>query len=109
MRSGWLLTGTSQHESMVAAAVRAALERLPVERALQLSIAALILLTVLSQGSLLSWLEAARKLRWAALLVFAALAFVYAFERFDARRLRFVHGGAAVLCALALASAAWSA
>jgi hypothetical protein len=94
---------------MVAAAVRAALDRMPLERALQLSIAALILLTVLSQGSLLSWLDAARKLRWAALLVFAALTLLYAARAFDRRRLGFVHAGAALLCALALASTAWSA
>ena len=81
---------------------------MPLERALQVSIVALILLTVLSQGSLLSWLEPARKLRWAALLVFAALALVYALVGFDRRRLGFAHVGAALLCALAFASVLWS-
>ena len=94
---------------MVAAAVRAALDRLPLERALQLSIAALIVVTVLSQGSLVSWVETAKKLRWAALLVFAGLALAYAYARFDRRRVGVVQAAAGVLCLLALASATWSA
>lgn len=94
---------------MVAAAVRDALDRMPLERALQLAIAALIVTTVLSAGALLSWVGPARKLRWAVLLVFAALALLYAFRRLDRKQLGLAHAGGAVLCAFALASAAWSA
>ena len=81
----------------------------PLERALQLSIAALILLTVLSQGSLLSWIDTARRLRWLTLLVFVGLALAYAWSRGGFRRLGFAHAAGAILIALALASIAWSA
>lgn len=93
---------------MLAPAVRDALNRLPFERAVQVSIAALILFTVLSQGSLLSWLETARRLRWLALFAFAALALTYALSRGGIRRLGAVHAGAAALIGLALVSTAWS-
>jgi len=89
--------------------VRNALDRLPLERALQLSIVLLILVTVLSQGSLLSWIDTARKLRWLTLFAFVALALGYAWSRGGFRRLGFAHAGGAVLIALALASVAWSA
>ncbi len=93
---------------MLAPAVRDALYRLPLERALQVSLAALIFLTVLSQGSLLSWLETARKLRWLALFAFVALALAYALSRGGIRRLGAVQAGAAALIGLALVSTAWS-
>lgn len=88
--------------------MRQALDRVLLERGLQLSIAALILFTVLSQGSLLSWLETARRLRWLTLFVFAALALAYAASRGGVRRIGLVHLGGAVLITLALASTAWS-
>jgi hypothetical protein len=81
----------------------------PLERALQLTIAALILFTVLSQGSLLSWIDTARKLRWLTLFVFAAIAIAYAVSRAGWRRLGFVQAGGAFLVGLALVSTAWSA
>jgi len=87
--------------------VREVLDRLPFERALQLSIAALVLVTVLSQGALLSWIGPARKLRWAALFILAALAVGYALRRRD-RWVGFVHPAAAALALLALASVLWS-
>jgi O-antigen ligase/polysaccharide polymerase Wzy-like membrane protein len=82
---------------------------LVLERALQLTIAALILFTVLSQGSLLSWIDTARKLRWLTLFAFAGLAIAYAVSRAGWRRLGFVQAGGAVLIGLALVSTAWSA
>ena len=88
--------------------MRDALDRGPLERVLQLSIAALIVLTVLSQGSLVSWLDVARKLRWAALFGFVAVALAYAYRRGGLRRLGFVHAAAAALIALAAVSTAWS-
>jgi hypothetical protein len=89
--------------------VRDALDRLPLERALQLSIAALIFFTVLSQGSLLSWIDTARRLRWLTLFVFAGLAIAYALSRAGWRRLGFVQAGGAFLIGLALVSTEWSA
>lgn len=93
---------------MLAPAVRDALYRLPLERALQVSLAALIFLTVLSEGSLLSWLETARELRWLALFAFVALALAYALSRGGIRRVGAVQAGAAALIGLALVSTAWS-
>jgi hypothetical protein len=85
------------------------LNRLQLERVLQLTIAALIFFTVLSQGSLLSWIDTARKLRWLTLFVFAAVAILYAVSRAGWRRFGFVQAGGAFLIALALVSTAWSA
>jgi hypothetical protein len=89
--------------------VRNALDRLPLVRALQLAIAALILFTVLSQGSLLSWIDTTRTLRWLTLFVFVGLSLAYAWSSGGLRRLGFVHACAAALIALALVSTAWSA
>ncbi len=89
--------------------MRAALERLPLERALQLALVALIVLTLLSQGSLLSWIGPARKLRWLALFAFVGLAIVYAWRRRGGRLSGFEHAAGAFLVALALVSATWSA
>jgi O-antigen ligase len=88
--------------------VRDALDRLPLERALQLTIAALILFTVLSQGSVLAWLATAQKLKWAALCAFAALAVAYAVRNDGVRRLGFAQYAGAALIVLCLASTVWS-
>jgi O-antigen ligase len=88
--------------------VRDALRRFPLERALQLSIALAIVTSVLAAGAILSWLETARRLRWALLLVVVALAVAFAFRE----RRRFsptaASGCAGIFAALALASTAWS-
>lgn len=81
---------------------------LTLERAIQLAIVATVVTAVLAAGALLSWLEPARKLRWAALLILFALSLV------SARRARppfhpaSTYAAAAGLCALALLSATWS-
>jgi hypothetical protein len=93
---------------MVAAAVRDALNRLTLERLIQLAIVATVVTAVLAAGALLSWLEPARKLRWVALLALLALALVAARRAGLALRPRGAYAAVAVLGALAVLSAAWS-
>jgi hypothetical protein len=88
--------------------VRPALRRPTFERALQLATVAVVLFTVIAAGSILDWMSPARKLRWVALLVLAALATVYALRR----RGRLPPAGlaaAGAFVALALVSVGWSA
>lgn len=88
--------------------MRPALRRLTFERALQLATVAVVLLTVLASGSIVDWMPAARKLRWAALFALVALAVAYAYRR-RARPPLAVTGAVAGFVALAIVSAAWSA
>jgi hypothetical protein len=90
--------------------VRDAFRRFPLERALQLTIVLAIVTSVLAAGALLSWIDAARKLRWAALLLFVALAVSIALrERRRRAEIPVAAGaGAAVFVALVVASLAWS-
>jgi hypothetical protein len=88
--------------------VRPALRRPTFERALQLATIAVVLLTVVAAGSILDWMSPARKLRWIALVVLAALAVAYVARG----RGRLPVAGllaAAVFLALALVSVGWSA
>ncbi|MEP6978492.1 MAG: O-antigen ligase family protein [Thermoleophilia bacterium] len=81
---------------------------LALERAIQLAIVATVVTAVLAAGALLSWLEPARKLRWAALLVLLALSLVAARRARPSFHPASTYGAAAGLGALALLSAAWS-
>ena len=83
--------------------------RLPtLERALQAAIVATILTAVLAAGSIVSWLETARALRWVALVAFATLALVYAARRAEVPRATAVGVAAVALVAVALVSTGWS-
>ncbi len=81
---------------------------LTLERAIQLAIVATVVTAVLAAGALLSWLEPARKLRWAALLVLFALSLVAARRARARAHPASTYAAAAGLCALALLSATWS-
>jgi O-antigen ligase len=105
--AGWL-TDASQLESILAAAVRDALRRFPLERALQLAIALAIVTSVLAAGAILSWIETARRLRWAMLVAVVVLALAFAFRERRALSPAAASVCAAVFIALALVSAAWS-
>jgi hypothetical protein len=78
------------------------------ERAVQLTIAATLLVFVLAAGSVLSWLETARFLRWPLLLALGALALALALRRGGrVPRSGFVLAVAG-FAALALLSSLWS-
>ena len=81
---------------------------LTLERALQAAIVATILTAVLAAGSIVSWLDAARALRWPALATFAALALVYAARRAEVPRPTAVGLAAVAFVAVALVSTGWS-
>jgi hypothetical protein len=90
--------------------VRDAFRRFPLVRALQVAIALVVVTSVLSAGAILSWLETARRLRWAALLLLVVVAVAFALHerRRPARDAVVVGAAAAAFIALALASTAWS-
>jgi O-antigen ligase/polysaccharide polymerase Wzy-like membrane protein len=108
MRSEALMT-RSQPESILAAALRDVSRWLTLERALQLTIVATIVTSVLAAGAILAWLEAARKLRWVALLALVAVSLVYAWRNRGGQKPIALYASAAAFVALALLSAAWSA
>lgn len=89
-------------------AVRTALRRVPLLGAIQLTLPVTVILFTLGSGSIPEALSAASKLRWAALLLFAALAALLCVARGsrlpDAR----VLATAGVFGVLAIASATWS-
>jgi hypothetical protein len=88
--------------------VRDAFRRLSLERLVQLTLAAVVLTTVLAAGAILEWIPAAKKLRWATLFVLAGLAAVYA-VRAGRGRLHPALAPIAVLLAVGVVSATWSA
>jgi hypothetical protein len=100
----------SQAESILAAAPRDVFRRVTLERVLQVAIVTFILTSVLAAGSILAWLETARKLRWAALLALVALSLVYAWRRRGGPLPSPpLYAAATAFVVLALVSAAWSA
>jgi O-antigen ligase len=78
------------------------------ERAVQVAIVATIVSAVLASGAILSWLDEARRVRWAALFALAALAVVWAWSRRRPVRPPAAYLLAAALAGLCLLSAAWS-
>jgi hypothetical protein len=85
------------------------LRRTTLGRAVQLALAATIVTMLLAAGSILQWIQPARTLRWAALLVLAVLAVAYAVtakERARALAPDLLAGG---FVAVAGVSALWSA
>jgi MFS family permease len=89
--------------------VRDALRRLTLERGIQLALVAVVVTAVLAGGAILEWIPVARKVRWAALFVLAALAGLYALRRRRQGRLDRGLAPAAALISVALASTLWSA
>jgi O-antigen ligase len=92
---------------MLGRVLRDALRRLPLERAVQLSIIATVVGAALASSSIASWASAGRQLRVAALaaLALAAIAYVAAI---GPRRPGLAHWLAGALAGLAVLSAAWS-
>ena len=88
--------------------MRAAHAQPSLERALQLAIATVILLMVLSAGAIIGWISVARKLRWAALLALVALAVAYAWRRGQLPSARTLYVATVAFLALAALSTAWS-
>ena len=84
------------------------LRRMTLERAVQLALAATIVSTVVAAGSILGWMEPARKVRWAALFVLVGLALVYARRYGDRSFSRASYLAAGSFAVVALVSAAWS-
>jgi hypothetical protein len=82
--------------------------RFTLERAVQASTAATLLVFVLAAGSVLSWLGAARFLRWPLLIVLAALSTALAARRGARRPTSAFAIGVAGFVGLALLSALWS-
>ena len=82
--------------------------RLTLERAVQATTAATILVFVLASGSILSWLQPARFLRWPALLVLAALSLTLALRRGGRPPTSAFAIAVAALAGLALLSVLWS-
>ncbi len=82
--------------------------RLTLERAVQATTAATILVFVLASGSILSWLGPARFLRWPVLLVLAALSVAFALRRGGRPPTSAFVLAVAALAGLALLSALWS-
>jgi hypothetical protein len=82
--------------------------RFTLERAVQLTIAVTLLVFVLAAGSILSWLDTARLLRWPLLLLLAGLSFLLALRR--GRRVPFSRFALATggFLVLALLSVLWS-
>jgi hypothetical protein len=78
------------------------------ERAVQVAIVATIVFAVLASGSIQSWVSTARRLRWAALLVLAVLAVLWAWRSGRARLPGRVLVAAGGFLVLAFVSAAWS-
>jgi O-antigen ligase len=84
------------------------LRRVPLERAIQIAVAATIVTTLLSAGSLVGWIDVARRVRWVALFAVVALAAAYAARRGGTLSWRAPYVFAAGLVAFALLSATWS-
>lgn len=82
--------------------------RLTLERAVQATTAATILVFVLASGSILSWLQPARFLRWPVLLVLAALSVALALRRGGRPPTTAFVVAVAALAGLALLSVLWS-
>ena len=82
--------------------------RLTLERAVQATTAATILVFVLASGSILSWLQPARFLRWPALLVLAALSVALALRRGGRPPTSAFVIAVAAFAGLALLSVLWS-
>ena len=80
-----------------------------IERAVQPAIAATIVFFVLASGSIQSWIPAARRLRWAALLVLVVLALVWAWQHRGSRVAVAAFIGAGIFVALSAVSIGWSA
>ena len=82
--------------------------RLTLERAVQATTAATILVFVLASGSILSWLQPARFLRWPVLLVLAALSVALALRRGGRPPTSAFVIAVAAFAGLALLSVLWS-
>lgn len=82
--------------------------RIPLERAVQLALAATMVTTLLAAGSLTSLIEAARTMRWAALIVLVVVALAFA-RRGGRIPEPVAYHLAAAFAVIALASASWSA
>ena len=82
--------------------------RLTLERAVQATTAATILVFVLASGSILSWLGTARVLRWPTLLVLAAVSVAFALRRGGRPPTSAFAIAVAAFAGLALLSVLWS-
>ena len=81
---------------------------MPLERAIQIAVAATILTTLVSAGSLVGWIDEARRLRWVALFALVALAATYVVRRGGSLPARGAYGVATGLVVFAVLSATWS-
>jgi O-antigen ligase len=78
------------------------------ERAVQAAVVATIVFAVLASGSLQSWISAARRLRWGALILLCGLALVWAWPRLRERTSPWPFAAATAFLTVALVSAGWS-